>query len=146
MDNILALAQKIQQNVDGKSQEAPKLKFSPSSYYNDYSEYQEVFVDPASIALMSTVILNVIKLIKVCRNDSSQAVQVVHKPNLLQRRALKRAIREELGVEEFALRSKYYKEIMKQGTQITESEMEGLYDDHDAYSTMEYRDNSGDST
>ncbi len=141
MQNIYALAEKIQQKVDGTT---PTANYDPT-----YDEYEEVLVDPASIALMSTIILNLIKLIQGCRNSSNQATTVAHSPNYFQRLALKRELRREIGAgtQYEALRNKYYNEIRNQGAQITESEMEGLYNDHNAYTTMEYRvDDSRDFT
>ncbi len=140
MQNIYSLAQKMQHNVDGTT---PTSDYDPT-----YGEYQEVFVDPASIAIISTILLNMIKLFQGCNNTSSEAVAVAHSPNIFQRRALKRELRREVGrgLANEALRNKYYNEIREQGAQITEPEMEGLYDDYNAYTTMEYRDGSGYST
>ena len=78
----------------------------------------------------------------LCKNTSSQATNVSHNPNLFQRRALKREIRKEVGggIDNEALRNKYYNEIRERGAHITEPEMVGLYDDYTAYSTMEYRE------
>jgi len=140
MQNIYNLAQKMQQNVDGTT---PTSNYDPT-----YGEYEEVFVDPASIALISTILLNMIKLLQGCRNTSSEAVAVAHNPNIFQRRALKRELRREVGggLDKEALRNKYYNEIREQGAQITEPEMEGLYDDYSTYATMEYRGDSRDFT
>jgi len=137
MQNINTLAEKIQQNIDGVT---PTTNYDPT-----YSEYQEVLVDPVSIALVSTIILNVIKLIQGCKKNQTEATQVSHNPNLFQRRALKREIRKEVGggIDNEALRNKYYNAIRQEGTQITEFQMGGLYDDYSGYTTMQYRtDNS----
>ncbi len=99
-------------------------------------------IDPISIALATKIILNVFKLIQGCRKNQSEAIEVAHDPSLSDRRLLKIAIRDEVGFSKFALRKRYYDEIIKQGSETTDSEMEGLYDDYSGYATMEFNEGS----
>jgi len=137
MQNIDALATKIQKAVDGTEKDKTYT-------YLGSDKYQQVFVDPVSIAIISTILVNVVKLFQECRKNKDEALQVSHNPGLFERRALKRTIREAVGGGQFELRKKYYDEIRNHGTEITDLEMEGIYDDYGAYSTMQYKEQCPD--
>lgn len=145
MKNIDILARKIQHSVDGT--EPPKkptylIGAAALSYFDNKDSYEEVLVDPVSIAILSTILVNVFKLWKACHKNSAEALEVAHDPNIFERRALKREIRKEVGSgnEHATLRNKYYNEIRNEGTTLTDSDMEELYDDFDGYATMEYHE------
>lgn len=150
MNNINSLAEKIQYKIEKTN--PPIIHQHTESFQTNYGlshvssndkEYKPVvIVTAAGITLASSIIINVLKLIRACKNNSYEATTVAHRPNLFQRRALKRAIHQEVGGD-LDLRREYYNEILKQGTKITPSEMEGLYEDS-GYATMEYKE--GDSS
>jgi hypothetical protein len=151
MKNIDALAAKLQHQVDGTEPAKP----TKNVWGN---ESQEVFIDPVSIAIMASILTNTVKLIAACREAraarkarketaaeaATETLEVIHDPNIGHRRALKRAIREEVGGS-YPLRKKYYDTIRQHGSQMTESDLEGLNNDCGiAYTTMEYDSSQDD--
>jgi len=121
MNNIEKLANKLNNDI-----------------YNDGKDEQQVFVDPASITLIVTLIVELIKLFNNCKKDEEEALQVAHTPTTRERRLLKREIRKKLGWGNWVLRQQYYEQILNHGTTVNYDQMKGLYADKSAYTTLAY--------
>ena len=100
------------------------------------SDKQEVFFDPATITLITTIVLQVIKLIKHCTKDSEtpekEALEVAHRPSYRAERQLNRILRKKLGWKKYWKEGTKYKEaILDEGKTLTKEDILGLYTDEE---------------
>lgn len=82
--------------------------------YSEKSGDKQAALDPATIFTFIGIVRDVITLIKECRSNANDGVQTVKNPGPFQRIALRRHVKNELGVREFR----------KHGEQI----LDALYD------------------
>ena len=93
---------------------------------------QEVFFDPVTISVVTTILLQIIKLIKHCTANGEEAVEVAHNPSHANKRQLKVAVRRQLGWWKYWREGdKYMEAILDEGKTLTKQDMLGLYTDEE---------------
>lgn len=89
-----------------------------------------VFVDPATLMMIMTIISGVIKALQECRKNRQEAVKVAYNPGPVEKRVLKRQIRKNLGWRKSLTEgNKYYNAILAEGLEITPQDMDNAYNE-----------------
>ncbi len=87
---------------------------------DNLSQKQQVMLDPATIILVATIVSEVIKMIKKCREKPEDSITLVNLPNEKEKRVLKRKIRKTLGWRKsFKEGDKYYNAVLDTGREAT---------------------------
>jgi hypothetical protein len=98
---------------------------------------QKVFVDPATIMLIITLVSTIISAIQKCKAKPEEAVVVAHHPTPREEKLLKRKIRQQLGwVKYWREGQQYYEAVRSTGKDLTIQDFEQSYDE---LQTMEFR-------
>lgn len=89
---------------------------------------QKVFVDPATIMLIITLVSTIISAIQKCKKEPENAVMVAHYPTHKEERLLKRKIRQHLGfVKYWKDGENYFQAIRTTGKELTISDFEDSF-------------------
>ena len=97
--------------------------------YDENRKYIPVIVDPASIIMVTSVIIEVIKLIKRCRTER-ETINVAHNPSSFEKRVLYRIIRKKLGWKEyFRNRHTLANSILNTGASMSEDKIFNLFEE-----------------
>lgn len=98
---------------------------------------QKVFVDPATIMLIITLVSTIISAIQKCKAKPEEAVVVAHHPTPREEKLLKRKIRQQLGwIKYWKEGQQYYEAVRATGKELTIQDFEQSYGE---LRTMEYR-------
>ena len=88
---------------------------------------EEVFIDPASIALYITIITTVVKLVKRCR-EAKSVPESASQPTRWEQAVVKRVVRRKLGWKQYFKKGKEItRSVFEVGAGSTEEEIEELY-------------------
>lgn len=92
------------------------------------NKHQEVFFDPATIALITKIVIDVIRLMKSCRKTDNDAVRTVHHPDRRELITLRRIIRRRIGVRNYIRHgSSLMNAILEQGKFTSHNEVKYIY-------------------
>jgi hypothetical protein len=90
---------------------------------------QQVFIDPASIALYMSIIVQVVKLVKACREAHSVPTSA-QQPTRFERNSVKRIVRRKLGfIRNLREGKKLVQSIFDVGAGSTVGEIDQLYNE-----------------
>jgi len=78
--------------------------------YNKTGDQEEVFIDPASLVVYATIIMEVIKIAKRCREAQSVPTSA-QQPTRFEQQVVKRVVRRKLG----------FRTYLKEGQEMTKS-------------------------
>jgi hypothetical protein len=100
------------------------------------SDRENVFIDPATAALIGSVVIELIKAIVECRKakkmKEQEVLEVAHNPNERQKRAIRRTLRRKLGRKRYLQEGfQYENSIIKSTQTITQEELESIFKDYD---------------
>ena len=104
--------------------------------YNKSGRDEEVFVDPATLILISKISVTLIRLIKGCKESREERHATVNTPTLDDEKLLKRVVRRQLGwVKYMRTGGKVIKAIKEVGLELNEAELEqaDLFNDKDNF-------------
>lgn len=82
--------------------------------------------DPATIAVIAMLIMQVVKMWKDCRKTPDEVVTSFHNPTLLQKFRLRRMTRQELGNSYNEYGDSVVKAILETGKEATEEDIESV--------------------
>ena len=106
-----------------------------NNVYTDYNsknkQAYKVAVDPATIMLVGSIIIDIIKLIKKCKTEK-EVIETAKKPSVFENRTLYRVIRRRLGWRKyFNNRHAIANSIRNKGASLTEEEVFQLFEEVD---------------
>ncbi len=90
----------------------------------------EVFIDPATIALVVQVIIGVVKLYRECRQTHEEAAFNMQEPGWWTRRKLWRLVKEQVPADQD--REAVYDEILRSGKTVTPDDVAQMYQEVEA--------------
>ena len=92
-------------------------------------QQEEVFVDPATIMLMASVVSEIVKRVRKCRQSDS-VPESAQKPTMFEKAVVKRITRRKMGIRKY-LRDgkKVMKAVFDVGAGSTGEEIQELYDE-----------------
>jgi hypothetical protein len=89
---------------------------------------QEVVIDPMTMMLIASIVIEVIKAIKKCREKPQEAVTLVKYPNDREKKVLKRHVRRKLGLVKYWKEgNQYCNALLTTGQQVTTQEIVNAY-------------------
>ena len=95
--------------------------------HNNTGDQEEVFFDPASIVVYATIIIEIVKLVKRCR-EAKSIPNTAQQPTRREKAVNKRVVRKKLGfVRNFREGKSIVNSVFAVGAGSTEQEMEELY-------------------
>ena len=98
---------------------------------------QKVFVDPATIMLIITLVSTIISAIQKCKSKPEEAVLVAQYPDPREQRMLKKTIRKKLGwIKYWKEGDSYYEAVVATGKNLTAGDFDVAYGE---LRTMEFR-------
>jgi hypothetical protein len=96
-------------------------------FYKKNEVEQQVVVDPATITLFATIIIDIIKIVKGCM-EARKALKEAQNETPVAYRAVRRSVRRKLGWREwFKNRNKYVESVFYVAKNSTPEEMEQAY-------------------
>lgn len=86
-------------------------------------------VDPATVFLIMDIIMQVIDMIKNCRQNPADGAAMMNRPTLLQKLVLRRNVKKSLDREDRHYGEDFTKAIIKTGSTLNAREVEELYNE-----------------
>ena len=105
---------------------------------SDLHEGEEGYeIDPITVMIVSTALIEIIKLLYECQKDKDETIDIVTEPTKWHIRILKAVLRRQLGIIEYFFSGKQYIKIFKNtGQKMNYGNIKQLFKENiDAYGT-----------
>ncbi len=96
---------------------------------NTHDNTTAVFIDPATMMMAASIIIEVVKIIKQCKTEH-ETIQTAARPTIFDKRVVYRQIRKKMSFREYlGKRHKIADAIFNIGSGMNEREMSQLFDE-----------------